>query len=317
MAYYRFFDRIVASDWLLPELPSAVPPQRRPAVVVSGEQFSVSDRDWRPRHRWRQADGAVNLTLAGAGNDYLLSFPDQTSFCISSADRRVSVSIPPGVSAETIRHHLVDQTLPRLCAHFFGHTVIHGALIETGRGGICLLADTGHGKSTLAGAFLGHGYDVLTDDCLRLITDTGAIYGQASYPSLRLLPDAMAALALPEGNQSASADSSHKLRISLGNCDGVAVPIAGFFVLEPAADNTGELSVQPLERTAVFTQLLRNSFALDPGDTAFAATQFSQLSLVARQQVPFFRLRYPRRFRLLPDVVAAVVRAIRDGDQCR
>jgi hypothetical protein len=75
-----------------------------------------------------------------------------------------------------------------------GFLVLHASAIVMQGEAIAFLGTSGAGKSTAASAFMKHGYSVITDDVLAIQFKDGIPIVVPSYPFIKLLPDAVAAL---------------------------------------------------------------------------------------------------------------------------
>jgi hypothetical protein len=314
---YRFFGRLLRSGLALPELTEidCAPEPAAVSIVCSAAQPAAAGGGSRIHH-WRLADGSISLSLAASPAGYLLTFPDRLAFFIEADGSELTVFPYPPALLASARHQLLDQVLPRLCAHFFRDTVIHGSMVAQKDQAICFLGETGLGKSTLAAAMGLAGYRLATDDCLRLMEIDGLVCGQAAYPSLRLLPDAMAALGVGPESRSVFAHHSDKSRVALDAEVEGWLPIRAFFVLGPPlspAHGGKGVEISPLDTIVAFSSLMANSFSLDVHDPGFAADHFSAITSLVGLGTPCFMLRVVRDFGRLGETVQAIESAVRAG----
>lgn len=75
-----------------------------------------------------------------------------------------------------------------------GFLVLHASAVLMQGEAIAFLGTSGAGKSTTASAFMKQGYSVITDDVLAIQFKDGIPIVIPSYPFIKLLPDAVAAL---------------------------------------------------------------------------------------------------------------------------
>lgn len=219
-------------------------------------------------------------------------------------DRRIVPMARAGLPTHTLDHFIRDQVAPRVVAHE-GKFVIHAAGIRVADGAMLLVGTTGRGKSTLAASFHQSGNALLGDDAMIIDCAGARSTARAVYPSLRLLPDSIAALYSGAVESSAIAHYSAKQRIALPDAaDFPPLPIHAIFVL--AQPTSSGISIQPMKPSHACIAMVENSFALDPADLTLAAERLrTATQLVAR--LPVFEVAYPRAFACLPEVRAALL----------
>lgn len=198
----------------------------------------------------------------------------------------------------------MDILFPRLIADVNG-LVVHGALASRGGEAVCMIGESGRGKSTLSAALRAAGWTLHGDDAMEIRIDGSGIAARATYPSLRLNRDSLEELfsAIPE-DVSPVADYLDKLRLDPGETDDPSGTLAlrAVFLLEGASD---AVSATPLTATQLCMSLIGQSFALNPADPVAAHERLTAASAVT-EAVPGFALSYPREFARLPEVVDLV-----------
>lgn len=171
-----------------------------------------------------------------------------------------------------------------------------------------MIGKSGSGKSTLAASFNRAGYDLLGDDAVIISWHDGEPFARSVYPSLRLLPDSLAAL-LPDAHPTTPvANYGSKRRLSVpvdSKATPEPLPIAATFVLGPPSTD-GRVHIEPLSIATTCMALVANSFALDPTDPDRAALRLRSASALANK-VPAFALSYPHDFAFLPEVRGAIL----------
>ncbi len=140
-----------------------------------------------------QQGGEPWLSVAVWEEGCLLRFHRLADFRLTENNRRIECLPRQGAPPETIRHLLLDQALPMALARQ-GRIVLHGGAVQTGRGAVVVLGESGWGKSTLAAALARRGCPLLTDDCLLLEERDGQYHCEPSYPAVRLWPDSLSSL---------------------------------------------------------------------------------------------------------------------------
>src|SRR5579863_1529286 len=110
---------------------------------------------------WRE-----HLTLPD-GSDYV-RWPDLFEFLVSPDGRRIVYNPLSNPSVLAFETYLLSMVLSYALLKL-GYEVLHATAVVVDGAVLALLGPSGHGKSTLAAAFLGLGYPVLTDDLLVLV----------------------------------------------------------------------------------------------------------------------------------------------------
>ena len=259
----------------------------------------------RRRPIWSDGQG---LFISALGEQlFEVEFSGIGTFRIDCARKLIHCSDAVDFGGSDTFHHLVfDQLVPRIRAHD-GAFVLHAAAILRSEAAFLLVGVSGQGKSTLAAALDRSGAELLGDDAAVLALAEGAVTARSIYRSLRLLPDSLQAVVGPERPSQPMAHYSAKRRlVEDARPARGAVPLAAIFVLAPAGEAGEGVSFEPLQAPEACMNLLRETFALDPSDTARAATRLQQASAVA-ERVPAFRLHYPRDYARLAEVAATVL----------
>ena len=141
MHTYAAYGLVVSSDMPFPELP-AVDAGTRPDVEV--------------------VYGAVRWDATGGDRRIAGQFEDIARFEISNS-RRIVVEELREIDEETIRARLLGEIFATLLRQR-GLLVLHACAVAGRGGAVCILGESGWGKSTLAEAFRQRGYALLTDD---------------------------------------------------------------------------------------------------------------------------------------------------------
>jgi len=220
-----------------------------------------------------------------------------------------AITCPPveALPGGTFEHLLLDQVLPRVLAHR-GRLVLHAGCVVTPDGAIGFLGDSGAGKSTLCAAFARAGYPLLGDDGVVVRERTPAGFDViATYPGLRLLPDALAPLFDGAPGDAPVAHYSAKRRLDRNRTPlplaAGARPLRAFYVL----DTGTRLGIQPLTERDAFMTLLAAAFQLHLDDPDRSRGMFDRIGALA-DAVPMRRLTYPRSFAHLDDVRDALLK---------
>ena len=254
---------------------------------------------------WSDPGSSLTVSTAGAGDGSRYRLRPGSWMYVDIIDERSIVArARTGVAKDNCDHFLGDQVIPRMVANS-GKLVLHAGGVRVEDFAILLIGPSGRGKSTLSASFDGGGTALMGDDAIIIDWVDDSPRAEAVYPSLRLLPDSIAAL-LPKGTAAALvADYSDKQRITLGAPESISLPLRAAFILSPP-DGESTITIRPMSIADACMAFVDSSFALDPSDIPVARTRLADASDLARQ-LPTFSLSYPRDYARLPEVRHAIL----------
>lgn len=264
----------------------------------------------------RFEDGAVWFASWKAGDGYIVRFPEGCAFHIQPRAMRIDCDPAAGADGASVAHLILDHAIPRLLSLTPGFVVFHASAVQVGDRVLAVLGQSGQGKSTLAASFAAEGYPLLTDDCLVVRWDesAGEWLAQPSYHSVRLWPDSVGALGIPESELREFAGYSSKKRTGREvdfRFASEGAPLAACFVLpqpgKPAHSGAPEL--RPLAVNDAFVALVGAVFRIDPEDAGVNRREFEVLTSLT-DSVRFWSLCYERDYGRLPEVRKAMLKAI-------
>jgi hypothetical protein len=311
---YSYANIKISSAWSLGDLlPKEPAPSNEPPIAISLLDAPPSEpalTDW--IHHWQPQYGGMCLALSGNGRSFLLRFPSLADFVISRDGCHIDAWPAPATSIETLHHLLLDQVLPRVLAHQ-GRLVLHAGAVRVDTQAIAFIGNSGSGKSTLTASLHAAGYPLLSDDSLVLIQADRFIPALATYPSLRLLPDAISSLYAQPPPLAPVADYTTKQRVMMMT-DLAAeaknpLALAALYVLAPKMQTTANFSLTRLNPCDACIAIIGNSFQLDVTDRRRVADVFADASRIANR-LPVFALEYPREFVRLPEVHEAILSSL-------
>jgi hypothetical protein len=302
---HRIFDRVIQSNIELPELENTG--KSNPDIIVSLEPGNMEDHGWEHIHDWLLADGRTSISSARKDGQYLLSFPGLARFEINTERETISCHPDGDIPANTLRHLLLDQVIPRAMAHR-GRLVLHGGAVTLSQGyTVAFIGDTGWGKSTVTCSFFSHGARILTDDCLLAERSGKSFSCIPSYPGIRLFPDSIEAVTTTELDFPEVSHYSNKRRLSGplradSRVDETPRLDAIFLLADPAkVSDSDAVLIEPLEEAEALMSIIRHSFTLDIKDRSSMRSRMETAAkLVASTSI--CRLQYPRTFSILPEV---------------
>jgi hypothetical protein len=129
---------------------------------------------------------------------------------------------------------------------------------------------------------------------------------------LRLWPDTLREVFREEPRLADASHYAQKTRVGIDHVclaqGEVPISIGGVYVLSSTEDSTDSsgVSVDPLSPREAFLELTKYLYRLHVNDRRRLKVEFSKLGRIANE-IPFSRLRYPRRFSSLPSVREAVL----------
>jgi hypothetical protein len=259
-------------------------------------------------------DGLPWTSRARTRDVYFLRFHKFADFTVDRAGHHIRcVTQRPAASDLMIRALLLDHVIPPIIA-LRGRYVLHAAAVRT-KAGVCVFAgDSRAGKSTIAAQLAAAGGDFLTDDCLVIDEQGGAVVAWASHPSIKLHDDAIRFLK-PGGDSEPVAEYTFKRRVPASSF-GSAFPrepvvVARLYFLTRGDDDAAAATTKPLiERLplhAAFMKLVKHSIRLDSTDRAMLEREF-QFTRRIVDSVPAALLSLPNdlsKLRLVHDAIAA------------
>ena len=259
------------------------------------------DKDW--LHYTRLADGSSYLRRPGL-YEYLIS-PD---------GRRIFGRLArKGIPYESFHGYLLGAALAFSLIRL-GFDPLHATVVAVDGSAFGFLGKSGHGKSTLAGAFLQAGYPIVTDDLLVLKHDSEGFSAYPGPPRIKLNPK-MARVLIGERAAGVPMNPlTSKLIIPLNHKQTVqtVVPLKVLYALNrpsPGVRN-GRITIRRLSHRRALLALLKHSFNGWINEPARLNHQLQLYSQIA-SQVPVKLLSYPRRLAALDAVRDAILRDLR------
>lgn len=240
-----------------------------------------------------------------------MSFDDLCRFEISIPNKTVTVfDIRPDVTDETLNHLLNDHVAPRILAGS-GHLVLHGSGVAINGELAVFLGDTGAGKSTMAASLDSVGHTLLGDDAVVITEESGRVFGEPVYPSLRLYPETASAIFGADIEVAPMAHYSDKKQVGLASLDNISqspIPLGALFYLTGEPDSE-EVEAHALHPSDVCISLIEQSFAFEPRDANSATVRLRKASELAGR-IPGYELSYPHDLDRLNEVNAVIMRCM-------
>jgi hypothetical protein len=313
---YRICGFVLVSDTPIPELNEACDVARESDHLIAIELGDVNGDVAKPSKwfmRQNLPDGLPWTSRARTRDGYFLRFHKFADFTVDRAGRHIRcVARRRAASDLMIRALLLDHVIPPIIA-LRGRYVLHAAAVRT-NDGVCVFAgDSGAGKSTIAAQLAAVGGEFVTDDCLVIDEQGGAVMARASHPSIKLHDDAIQFLK-PGGDSEPVAEYTFKRRVPASSF-GSAFPlepvaVARIYFLTRGDDDAAATTKPLIERLplhAAFMKLVKHSIRLDSTDRAMLEREF-QFTRRIVDTVPAALLSLPNdlsKLRLVHDAIAA------------
>ncbi len=309
---YRVYGISISS-----EIPLSFPtePPGCPADVT----FRFASREW-------FTDVAARLSSEGTTNGWytysrmrdgseFLHWPDLFEFVVSSDGRSVAFGLLGQSTAESFQTYLLGHVLSFALVKQ-GYEPLHATVVVVDGHALGFLGRSGHGKSTLAAAFLHGGHQVLTDDMLLIREVGGRLCGFPGPPRIKLFPD-IARRFLPSMKPGAPMNpETDKLVVSLARrqVHTEPAPMQGFVVLDEAPEDASHVQLHPLSRIDAWLEFVKATF-----NTRLVGVERLQRQFLAVEEwttrIPVRRLIYPRTLAVLESVRDALVVDMRSARQ--
>ena len=273
------------------------------SIGPAGEQAPMGGQ---PFNRSIAPDDTVWIEFFRVPEGYLLRFPGLADYTVTHDGTVVTAHPTPATDAATLEHLYVNQVFP-LALSRQGRPAFHASVVTVAGGAIAFLGSTGMGKSTLATSFVRNGAEFLTDDGMLIEERDEGIFVQPNHPSVRLWDDSIAVLLGDDAARAPALSFTSKSRLlasdALPYCDHPKPLLAAFVLGDDSAPVPTVGDLNGVDRVMGW---LANSFLLDGEDRALISRHF-EWTLRISGRVPTWRLDYPRRYDVLPQVRALVL----------
>ena len=195
-----------------------------------------------------------------------------------------------------------------------GIVALHASAVAIGKRCIGFLSNSGHGKSTLAAAFMQNGFPLQTDDILPVENRMGSILARPGYPTMRLWPDEAQHFIGRYEDLALVHPKATKRRVPVGpegfgTFSNESKPIACIYLPERRDAKVWgtDIQITSVPSLEAVIELVRFSFVARLVQAAGLQPQRLDFFSKLVQQVPMRRLIYPSGFEHLPRVRDAIL----------
>jgi hypothetical protein len=240
-------------------------------------------------------------------------WPELFEFLVAPDGRRIAYNPLSESSRLALETYLLSMVLSYALLKL-GYEVLHATAVIVDGEALALLGPSGHGKSTLAAAFLSAGYPVLTDDLLVLMETPEGIMVPPGLPRIKLFPEAAARLLpFPVAGETMN-PLTDKLVIPLSEPHFWRTPAplrAVYRLSDPgAARSPSKVRIARMPVKTAFIQLLAGTFNTRVLEPARLKRHFEGTSKLLTK-IPVRSLSFQHKFDHVPAVRDAIFRDFR------
>lgn len=305
--FFRLYGLSIASPFALPGAAAVAPLTGVADVTIR----------WQPDTAWQDTGCRIIAVAASpeapdlgetAEGGLCLIWGSELRFVISATNDRITV-VCRQAKLEFAPIVLVGVVLG-LLLHRRGILCLHGAVVAWSERTIVLLGQSGAGKSTTAAALVSQGAELLSDDVAALRRGNRGVYVEPGCASIRLEPSAKTRL-LSEDMELPSLPYVDKLLWTISDSTGSAESrfaeprrLDAIYVLDSTTAHEGVEAGPALPPPHALRCLVEGWYP--PGFQGLLTKErLDDLSAVAKN-VPVLLVRYPKRWDILPDLLAAL-----------
>jgi hypothetical protein len=306
---YRAHGLVVASDIELALPPGPRGPNAPDMVLRMGGEHVVPDEHPAGTQiaTTKRRDGTTLYHFARDHEHVVLRYPRLCEFIGDPTLSDIMIYMHPGVD-RGIAPVLVGGAVIAVHLRLRNELVLHASAVRAGDRAVAFVGASGMGKSTLAAALCRNGYDLVTDDVLRVDLTGGttprALPGSTENrlrPSARQLADDAPAHAVRP-----TADGRLALRSPAWST--APLPLSACVVPFPSR-GAQDLAVHRLPRAGALLRLLRFPRIVGWTDPVTAAAEFQALADLV-ERVPVFDVAIPWGLPFRPGLLASLVETV-------
>lgn len=285
-------------------------PGAHPLATGSTPDVTIA---WEPETAWREVADAQKIPAHDpeaphlgetANGDLSIAWRRELQLILAASHDRITV-ICTRAKLEFAPTVLVGIGLG-LLLHRRGIVCLHGSVIALNGRTFALLGDSGTGKSTAAAALVAHGATLVSDDVAALRPHGDGFTVAWGCATVRLGPAASARIVGTD--RLATVPWLDKLIWDVsGNAGAAHRPaprLDALYLLGPAGDDDGVTISAPIPSARALPRLV-DSWYPQGFTPMLTQARFDSLRAIA-ERVPVSDLFYPRRWDILPRLIAAL-----------
>ncbi|OME93902.1 MULTISPECIES: aldolase [Paenibacillus] len=219
---YKAFGFSIHSDIPLPELQPVVLPDAFADIVIRYADLT---------ERWLGRPDKSNKTFLCTKDMVMFRVPELAVFAIEGGTT-ISVSPEKGAAEDKIRLYVLGSCMGALLMQR-KILPLHGSAVVIDHKAYAFIGHSGHGKSTLASAFLQKGYQLVTDDVIAVTLDQqNTPYVTPAYPQQKLWQESLEVFGMDSRHFRPLFDRETKFAIPVtSQFSNKPLPLAGIFEL--------------------------------------------------------------------------------------
>jgi hypothetical protein len=280
--FYSAYGRMIASSFPLPELlPYPHDATRTPDILIREGQVPET----------LEAPEAKGVVYEAKPNTFLLKLDRVAKYLVEDG-KQITVEPAAGSLESDIRVFLLGSCVGALL-HQRGVLALHASALETPRGAVLFMGDSGVGKSTTLQAFIRRGYNMLADDITGVVlSDTGQAAALPAFPRTKLWQDAAERFEIDTAHLERVRPQLEKFELHLHDFY-QAQPLTLYKVYLLSSHNKPDITLHPLAKPKQFQTLLNNTYrAKFLGGLSMRHEHF-KLAIAVANQVTISRLYRP------------------------
>lgn len=212
----------------------------------------------------------ARLNVRNKKSQIELSLPGLGLATLNPRHKRVTLTVSNGFDREQVQSTILNQIIPFAMSHL-GELLLHGAAVEIGDEAVLFVGRKGQGKSTLAAAFAKAGFNILSDDVVRVRLRGKKAIVFPSFPEIRVFErDEHHYRTLAWARRRAFGKSRMDVRGRFGRR---ALPLRGIMVVHGGKNQKSGRKM--IEGPEAFGALMNNTFTY--GDLSGAGFRFEQI----------------------------------------
>lgn len=246
---YKAFGFSIHSDIPLPELQPIVLPDDYADIVVRYADLA---------ERWLGRSDKSNKTWVCTEDMVMFRVPELAVFAIENGST-ISVSPEKGAAEDKIRLYVLGSCMGALLLQR-RILPLHGSAVVIDHKAYAFIGHSGHGKSTLASAFLQKGYQLLTDDIIAVTLDQQNIpYATPAYPQQKLWQESLEVFGMDSRQFRPLFERETKYAVPVSSqFSNNPLPLAGIFELMKTDCN--QLHIREIDKLEKLPLLHRHTY---------------------------------------------------------
>ena len=302
-ANYNLYGLCIRSDWPLHCRESGE--ELTPTIELIKTDAPLLD----PCNLPDSTDTTSQCVTMNDGASYL-RWPGRMEFLIGPDGRKILAHALHSDAGETLQALFFGGVLSFALLKL-GIEQLHATAIVVQDRVIAFLGETGYGKSTLAAAFVQHGYPLLTDDLLVIYEKDNSFFARPGLPRLKLFADSAKAVrsdVFGLGSTVNRVNGKQVTQLSTDRFYEMDARLHALYTLNPGG---AAIKIEKLPQREAFVEICKAAFNGEVAEAGRLREHFSMASRMA-SSVPVKRLSIARNLESLPSICAAVLKDLQD-----